>query len=328
MSVAAVLLLAAAPAPRQEAAGGAVGQSARVVVPLVAADKEGRPLEDLRPEDLRVTLEGAEQKVVSLARAGEEPLRVAFMLDASASQERVLPYARAAVEQFVSTSLRAGADEAAVISFADGAKVVQPLTGDAAALRRAVASVRFVAPPGYVRGGVVVGRPPRGAAANGPGSTALWDSLASACEQVFAGAAGGRRVVVLVTDGVDTGSRSRSDAAVERLLLAGVAVYSVGVADPGWFDPVDRGALRKVSERTGGRALFPKNEEYVGQSFERLARELRSAYTLGLAPPAPGGAGTPQRLRVEIVNPELRRRGVELAYPHVLAAGAQPPAPR
>ncbi len=127
------------------AAGGAAG--ATVVVNLAAVDREGRPFEGLRPEDLRVTLEGVEQKIVSLSRAADDPLRVVDMLDASASHEKILPLAGRAAEEFASAALRRGRDDAAVVSFTGDATVVQDLTGDILALRRAFESVRFDAPP-------------------------------------------------------------------------------------------------------------------------------------------------------------------------------------
>jgi VWFA-related protein len=310
----------------QDAAGGG---AATVAVTLSAVDKEGRPFEGLRPEDLRVTADGAGQKVLSLARRADEPLRVVVMLDASASQERILPAARREAAEFLAALLRAGRDDAAVVSFTDVASVVEGPTDDLGALRRAAQSVRFFPPPGYVAGGVIVGPPPRGPAL--PGSTALWDSLASVCDKLFAGAKGGagRRMIVLVTDGVDTSSRAGDDRAVERLLRAGVAVYSVGLGDGERFDGVERGALRKLSERTGGRALFPRNEGGLPEAFARVRGEALSTYVLRFAPEGlkPGG-GRARRLRVEVVNPELRRLGVALAYPQSLFDPAPPAASR
>ena len=314
-------VFAPASSARQDNAG-VTAASARVSVSLGAVDKEGRAVEGLKPEDLRVTVEDVEQTILSLSSRTEEPLHVVVMLDASASQERILPQAQPAVAHFVLSLLRAGRDDAAVVSFSDGAKVVQKLTGDATAVARAVASVRFVRPPGYMGGGVLVyGTPPK---KNDPaakvGTTALWDSLAEVCDQLFAQAQPGRRAVVLVTDGVDTGSKLKFDKAIERLLREGVAVYIVGVADIFSFEAVDKSALRKLSERTGGRALFPKPKrpEELPAAFERIRRELLNTYALSFATPALRRNGKSLKLSIELVNPELRRQGVQLAYPQDL----------
>lgn len=294
-------------------------EARQVSVSLGAVDKEGRAVEGLKPEDVRVTVEDAEQKVLSLSLRTEEPLHVVIMLDASASQERVLPFAQAAADRLVPAILmRGGSNDAAVVSFTGDAKVVQALTADASAVRRAIASVEFVKPPGYAGGGVVVGTPNPKDPAMRAGSTAIWDALVSVCEEVFAHAKPGRRVVVLVSDGVDTSSRLKSDKAHERLQREGVAVYAVGIAEEFSFGPVDKSALRKLSERTGGRAVFPKQPKDLPSAFEQVRRELLNSYALTFAAPAPRRDGKPLKLRVEVVNPELRKQGVQLAHPQVL----------
>lgn len=331
--LAALLLAAGAFAQPSSARQGPADTSGpRVVVPVGAVDREGRPVEGLRAEDLRVTVEGREQKPLSFSPTKDEPLHVVIMFDASASQEGVLPTAREAAALLAPALLRRdGLNDVAVVSFTGEAKVLQGLTADAAAVRRAVASVEFVPPPGYLGAGVLVyGRPPR---RNDPafraGSTALWDSLVAVCDEVFARAGPGRRAVVLVTDGVDTSSGVKSDRAVERLLREGVAVYGVGIGDEKSFDGVDRPSVRRVAERTGGRALFPKKTRDLPAAFEQIRGALLNSYALALeAPPAPR-EGRPPRLRVELVNPELRRQGVQLAHPQSLLAGpAAPPAGR
>ncbi|HEX7314976.1 MAG TPA: VWA domain-containing protein [Pyrinomonadaceae bacterium] len=292
-----------------------------VVVRLGALDKEGRPVEGLKPEDLRVTVEGAPQNLLFFKQGAEGPLHVVVMLDASASQERVLLWAQEGADRLVPALLTGGSNDAAVVSFTGEVKVVRALTSDAAAVRRAIASVEFVPPSGYIPGGIIIGgRPPD--PNNDPnmraGSTALWDALVGVCDEVFARAAPGGRAVVLVTDGVDTNSRTKSDKAVERLLSEGVAVYSVGIGDEYSFDGVDKSALRKLSERTGGRAVFPKKINEVPVAFEQVRRDLLNFYTLKFNVPALWLAGKPLKLRVELINPELRRQGVQLSYPQTL----------
>ena len=325
--VAALLLSAAArggSAGAQEAAGGG-SVPGRVAVMLAAVDKEGRPFEGLRPEDLRVTVEGTEQKVASLTRAEGVPLRVAFLLDASASQERILPLARDVSAKLAAMLLRPGVDEMAVVSFTGDPKLVQDLTDDPEALRRAFASVEFVplkVPTGGGGGGGPRRRqPPSDQRAV---ATAIWDSLVFVCDNPFARAKPGRRAVVLFTDGTDTASRTKLEKAVERLAREGVAVYSIGFADTFSFDEVEQGGLRKVSERTGGRALFPRKWEDIPAAFQQVGYGLLSSYTLELAPQLLKGAGKASRLRVEVVNPGLRKRGLELAYPQAVYDGPPP----
>jgi VWFA-related protein len=241
------------------------------------------------------------------------------MLDASASQETVLPFAQGAADRLVpALLLRPNRNDAAVVSFTGYTTVVQDLTADAAAVRRAIATVKFVPPPGYIRGGVIVGRPNPKDPATRAGQTAIWEALILVCDEVFARAKPGHRAVVLVSDGVDTSSRVRLDKVFERLLRDGIAVYVVGIADDSSFDPVNKSALRKLSERTGGRAIFPKGAGELPSAFEQVQRELLNSYALTFDAPAMQPGGKPLKLRVELVNAELRKQGVQLAYPQAL----------
>ena len=122
-------------------------------------------------------------------------------------------------------------------------------------------------------------------------------------------------------DGVDTSSRIKLDRAVERLLREGVAVYSVGITDESDFKQLDEVSLCKLSERTGGRALFPKKNSNLPDAFEQIRRELLNSYALTFAAPTALRTGKPLKLRVELVNPELRQQGAQLAYPQSLSAG-------
>lgn len=320
-----ILVSIAAIAPARAARQSAPGQAARdsrLVFPLLAIEKDGRLVSGLKPEDLRVTLEGAEQRLVDFSQGAEEPLHVVIMLDASASQERILPFARQAAAEFVATLLRPGRDDAAVVRFTGDAEVVQELTGDPAAVRRAIASVEFVPPLGYVSGMIVTAHQLPSKDSMRAASTAIHDALAFVCDKLFARAKAGRRVVVLVSDGVDTSSRLKLDKAVERLQREGAAVYSLGIGDTGSFDPVEKDALRKLSERTGGQAHFPKDEKDLSQAFEQVRQGLLSSYSAAFAPQSMKGEGKLHKLRVEVVNPELRRRGVELSYPRGLSTKA------
>lgn len=292
------------------------GGRRQVAIPLAAVDGQGNPASNLRPEDLRLFADGVEERVVGIARQDGAPLRVAVLLDASASQEKVLPAAKQAALELLSTLLgRRSGDRAAVISFTNKPTLVQDETDDLDTVRRAVESVRFVAPPGYAGGGLIVGTPTP--ASSMQGSTALWDAIAYACDGALGASASGdvRRAVVVISDGSDTSSRLNLEGAVQAASRAGVAVYSVGIGDSN-FDGVDTNSLQKISERTGGRAFFPKKSSDLSAAFDRIRRDLLSRYVVTFdAKPAAAGRGSAHKLRVEVINQELRRRGVELAYP-------------
>ena len=303
---------------QQPAAGARPSAGEAVSVVFNVTGKDGRSIDTLSKDDVRVLVDGAAQPVAGLSVRRDAPLALAFVFDVSASQERVLGDAKRAAEAFVGASMRAGTDTAAVVAFTNETSVVQPLTGDLAQARAGIGRARVVLPPGYVGRGVVIAGPPPPAMRNLPGSTAMWDAVAHVSGGVFPtpAAPGTRRAVIIVTDGVDTSSRAKSDEAVKTAIRAGVAVYAIGLGDDE-MGGTDRGALRKLAERTGGRAFFPKKEEELRAALAEIREALRAQYVVTFA----AAAAAPRReafrkLRVELINPELRKRDLQLSHPY------------
>jgi hypothetical protein len=97
----------------QDAAVGARrSDDAPIVIPIIAFDKEGRPATSLKPEDLRVVVDGLGQKIINLSQQSNEPLHVVVMIDASTSQEHILSSACSAAVAFITSSMRQGRDDA------------------------------------------------------------------------------------------------------------------------------------------------------------------------------------------------------------------------
>src|SRR5438874_2484620 len=226
------------------------------------------------------------------------------------AQERTLPEEKSAAQQFVDTVIRPQKDEVAVLSFTGDATLEQGLTGSAARVRRAIERVEFQPPSGYVGGGVLVGTPPINGDSRA-GSTAIWDAIWVTSREVLSETSDKtRRAIILVTDGVDTSSRERMADAVDAALKADAIIYSVGIGDSFSFDGVDEGSLRKISERTGGRAYFPRNEEDLRSAFAQIQDELRSQYLVAYSPLNRSKDGTFRKVQIEVTNPDLRRENL------------------
>jgi hypothetical protein len=71
--------------------------------------------------------------------------------------------------------------------------------------------------------------------------------------------------------------------AIERAQKADALVYSIGIGDRYTYN-VDEGALRKISEQTGGRAYFPRNERDLRDAFSQIERDLREQYLVAYSP--------------------------------------------
>jgi VWFA-related protein len=282
---------------------------------FTAADKQKRLITTLKQEDIRVTEDGHPQEIFTFARQVDLPLSIAILVDTSISEERTLPIEKAAAGSFVDAVLRSNKDEAAVISFTGESTLEQGLTGSATLIRRALDRVEFVPPSGYVSGIGTVGTPPiSGQNQQTAGSTAIWDAIWVTSDEVLTQTSDKtRRAIILLTDGHDSSSKKKMDAAIERAVKADAVIYSIGIGDE-YYGGVNKDTLKKVSERTGGRAYFPEDESELRAAFDQIQQELRSQYLVAYSPTNRNKDGSFRRVQIEIINPELRRQNLRLTY--------------
>jgi Ca-activated chloride channel family protein len=284
----------------------------RIVV--TAIDRQQHFVDTLRAEDLRILENGAPQKIVSFRQITDQSASVAILIDASASQERTLPAQKLAATSFVDAIIRPARDKAAVATFTGTLTVQQDLTNDLNLLRQAIARAQFVPPAGYIGSGVVVGsRPPiSGTQQALAGSTAIWEAVLDVCDQLFSGSSTQtRRAIILLTDGQDTISKHKLSDAVDRAIRDDVAIFSIGIGDTSAFG-VDKDELRKLSERTSGRAFFPKKVSDLSAIFVEIGQELRTQYLIVYK--STNSTVPPRKIQIEIINPALRSRDIRLFY--------------
>ena len=275
---------------------------------LTALDKDGNVLDKLSREHLSLKLGNTPATILDVAFHADQPLDIALLIDASISQERVLPLSKAAAKSFIKWFATAGRDRIAIVSFSDRPNNNSGLTSDFAAAVAAIDQINLDIPPGYVGGGMVVsaGPPPRTPVLQG--STSLWDVIRTITQTLFAGKAENRRrVVLLFTDGNDTSSSGKLNGAIEEAVKDDVAVFSIGSdADYG----VDKAALKKLSEQTGGTADFFKKRQQLELALQEMAKRLRDSYVIAYC----GGLNTKGKLQVEVLDPEIRKAKPVLAY--------------
>lgn len=283
---------------------------------FTAVDKGRRFVTSLRQDDIRVLEDGVEQKVFTFQRETDRPLSLAILIDCSASQERTLPEEKSAAQRFVDTVIRAAKDEVAVLTFTGDATLEQGLTGSAVRVRRAIDRVEFTPPSGYIGGGVLVGTPPiSGDNQARAGSTAIWDAVWVTSREVLSESSDKtRRAIILLSDGVDTSSRLKLQEAVDSALKADAIIYAIGIGDSFSFEGVDEGSMRKISERTGGRAYFPRNEDDLRSAFAQIQEDLRSQYLIAYSPSNKTKDGSFRKVQIDVVNPELKKQQLRLTY--------------
>ncbi|HEV2801224.1 MAG TPA: VWA domain-containing protein [Pyrinomonadaceae bacterium] len=282
-----------------------------------AVDKNKRFVTNLKQEDIRVLEDGVPQQIFTFQQQIDLPLSLAIVIDTSISQERTLPEEKAAARAFVDAVMRPSKDEVAVLSFTGESTLEQGLTGNPVRVRSAIERVEFVPPSGYIGRGVTVGGTPpiSGDNQSTAGSTAIWDAVYATCHEVMIETSDKtRRAIILLTDGDDTSSTLKLDEAVSEALKTETLVFAIGIGDSFGYSGVDEGSLRKITERTGGRAYFPRSEEDLRNAFAQIQRELREQFLVAYSPTNKRRDGTYRKLQIEIVNPELRKQNIKLSY--------------
>ncbi len=83
-----------------------------------------------------------------------------------------------------------------------------------------------------------------------------------------------------------------------------------------------------MTEQTGGRAYFPRNERELRGAFAQIQRDLREQYLVAYSPSNKARDGSYRRIQIEIVDPELRKQNLKLNYrPGYFAKTAEPESP-
>jgi VWFA-related protein len=284
-----------------------------VNVLFTAMDKNRRLITDLKKEDIRLLEDGKSQEINNFQRQVDLPLSLAILIDTSASQERTLPDEKSAAKSFIDEVVRPNKDEVAIISFTGESTLEQGMTNNTSRLRRAIDRIEFVPPSGYLGGGVVVsgsgGTPPiSGGNQTLQGSTAIWDSIWITSQEVLGESPDKtRRAIILLSDGVNTYGRKKLDEAVQAAIKAEAVIYSIGIGDD-YYGGIDSGSLRKISERTGGRAYFPRSETELRQAFTQIQVDMRSQFLISYEPTNTKKDGTFRKIEIQFTNPEMTKQ--------------------
>lgn len=126
-----------------------------------------------------------------------------------------------------------------------------------------------------------------------------------------------------MTDGQDTSSRLGRAGAIDQAISADTVIYAIGIGDSKQ-EGVDKGALRDVAERTGGRAFFPRKQDDLKAAFAEIEQELRAQYLLAYTSTNKKRDGAYRKMTLEITNPDLQKEKLKLRYrPGYFAKRAQ-----
>ena len=260
-------------------------------------DKKGGLIPSLSKDDFQVFEDGKPQTIKYFAAESNLPLTLGILIDASGSQERVLPMEKEVGGAFLSEILRPK-DLAFVLSFDVNVDLLQDFTNSVPTLKNALNQARINT--GGARASVIpgMGGGPVPTAGNQRG-TLLYDAIYLASHDELAHEVG-RKAMIILTDGEDFGSQLTVKDAVEAAQKADSICYVLLIADRGFYGfggySGDR-EMKKLAEETGGRVINVGNSE-LKEAFDQIALELRSQYNVGYTPTNSARDGTFRKVEI------------------------------
>lgn len=264
-------------------------------------DKQNRYINDLKQEEIQILENGQAQEIFVFKKELDLPLTMAILVDVSGSEQYTLPVLKDAGGRFIDSVIRFGKDTAAVIKFEGEPTIMQDLTSNPARVRRGLDQIEFTAPPPR---GVFGGPTPPINGGSRQGGTSLYDSVYATCADMLARQPG-RKTIVLLTDGVDTTSRMKIGDAIDEALKSEVVIYAIGIGDEGSFG-INEGALKRLSESTGGRAFIPKGRRDLENAFVQLEQDMRQQYLLAYEPKNDTPDGAFRKLEIKLPNRNIK----------------------
>jgi VWFA-related protein len=300
-------------------------------------DKHGKIVSNLSKDDFSLEEDGRPQAINYFARESDLGLRLGLLVDTSLSQRKVLDQERDASYSFLDHLLREDKDLAFLIHFDREVELLQDFTPSRPKLQAALQHIQTPQFGGSRGGGRNTGGSngggsgdPDSSSGNGGGAgdgrgqhshgagTLLYDAIYLASDELMSKQQG-RKALIILSDGVDHGSKETLAEAIESAQRADTVVYSIlfkddqGYGSPGGGmmgphvgygggrhgggrypqeqRPDGKKILEQISKATGGRLYEVSKKETVDKIYAQIEEELRSQYSLGYTPDKDTGPG-------------------------------------
>ena len=283
-------------------------------------NKQGEIVRNLTKDDFMLEEDDRPQTISYFARETDLPLTLGLLVDTSMSQRRVLDQERSASSTFLDQVLRVNKDMAFVIHFDREVELLQDLTSSRQKLQSALGLLQTPQPNqegGSNSPGSGPGSGRRGGW--GGGGTLLYDAVYLASNELMKKQQG-RKALIVLSDGVDHGSKETLASAVEAAQRADTLVYSILFADeqgygrgggfggrgmggmgrhgggrggyPQQTRPDGKKILERIAKETGARLFEVSKKQPIERIYDQIQEELRNQYSLGYTSDrADAGAG-------------------------------------
>lgn len=255
-----------------------------VNVMFTVTDKKSHMVMNLDRDDVQVFEDNKPQAVSFFSRQTDLPLRIGILIDTSNSIRERLHFEQEAAIDFLESTLRPDKDKAYVVAFDVETQMVQDYTDDMDKLASAI----------------------RGLEAGG--GTGLYDAIYSSSREkmlIFPPPEPYlRRVMIVVSDGIDNQSQHDRDEALGMAERGEVTIYAISTNRTGSALRGDK-VLKYFADKTGGRSFFPFEAKDLGDDFQEISRELRTQYSLGYVPSNGAKDGTFRTIKIVAKGKDL-----------------------
>lgn len=261
---------------------------------------------NLEKNDFKVLEDGKEVEIKYFTRETDLPLTIGMLVDTSQSQENLIDTESRAAYEFFKQVLRKK-DMAFLMQFGAEAELLQDDTNSAKLLQDGLRQLRLSVPVGGLHPGPVP-------TAQNQAGTILFDAVYLAANEKLKGEVG-RKVMVIITDGDDTGSKTPRDRATEAAQKADSIIYFIDYEDPryhgGGFGTFTIGHggnadMSKMSNETGGRVFRVDRKNSLDEIFKELQDEMRSQYSIGYTSPHSQKDGSYHKIEIRTSNKEYK----------------------
>ena len=303
-----LLLVIAVTAQPQEASKpvGANATPSMVLLNVRVIDEAGRPVSDVRQEEMRVIEDGVPQ-TISFFSKEEVPLSYGLVIDTSGSLrsqlDKVLDAGRIVVNG------NRPDDEAFLIRFisSDRIELITDFTSNKAVLFKALDSL-------YTEGGL----------------SAVIDAVYVAVEGLAKSRrnldGNRRRALVLITDGEDRSSKYKRAHLAELLHKEDIQIFVIGLTSQIEEKRAREKAidlLKFLAQETGGRAFFPNSVSELRGIAEEITRDLRTQYLIGYTPTGKNPANTFHKVQVTVAEAQGQQKRAAVTRVGYIAAPRQ-----
>ena len=276
-----------------------------VPVPCAVDTRSGTPVRNLKASDFRLRDNGGPRQISNFWRESDLPLTVALVADISGSQMGFIRSHRESIGQFLQQVI-GPRDRVMVVEVAQKAWLISGLTGSGEKLTRAVETIGT--PEG--RQSPLLGPACRNSQfPHSCGGTALWHALYYTAKELKS--VTGRKAIVVLSDGMDTGSDVKLTDLIELTQSAGTLVYSIKYASKMRFASISGAiaqavshGLERLSRETGG-LFFQNPGKETPEVFAKIEADLRNIYVLGFNTPPEARDGQFHRLEVTVPGQDV-----------------------